>query len=316
MRQGIADRRIAETPVAVIDFETTGLTPGPDRVVEVSVVRIDPGEQPRLVFDTLVNPERRMAATEIHGITDAAVAHAPKFHEIAGDLIEATRDCVVAAYNVYFDIKFLNFELGRVKVGHEPPHFCLMYMRTMLQLGYRCKLHEACRAHGIDYEGTHVAADDAFAAAQLYGSFLPELDHRGISTFSELSRLRRYKFLKSFDSSPFSHPDAYGLRCSQSVVSRAGPQKVDPVRQAMSAYWDLLKTVLADLDITDEELAIAVAERERGGLTVDQIRALHARAFASVLSQFTHDQSLDDSEARKLKRLHACLAKLGWAPGQ
>ena len=68
---GIKDRRIAETPVAIIDFETTGLTAGFDRVIEVSVVRVDPGEQPRLVFDTLVNPHRPVAATEIHGITDA-----------------------------------------------------------------------------------------------------------------------------------------------------------------------------------------------------------------------------------------------------
>lgn len=74
MTTGIAKRRIEETPVAVIDFETTGLTPGYDRVVEVSVVRVDPGERPKLVYDTLVNPARPMAATEIHGISDADVA--------------------------------------------------------------------------------------------------------------------------------------------------------------------------------------------------------------------------------------------------
>lgn len=67
MTTGISSLRIADTPVAVIDFETTGLTPGYDRVVEVSIVRIDPGSKPRVVFDTLVNPARPMAATEIHG---------------------------------------------------------------------------------------------------------------------------------------------------------------------------------------------------------------------------------------------------------
>src|SRR5262245_14174544 len=60
---------IADTPVAVLDFETTGLRPGPDRVVEVAVVRIDPGQPPRVVLDTLVNPGRPMACTEIHGIS-------------------------------------------------------------------------------------------------------------------------------------------------------------------------------------------------------------------------------------------------------
>jgi hypothetical protein len=42
-------------------------------VIEVSVNRIDPGRPPRLVLDMLVNPRRRVAATEIHGITDAHV---------------------------------------------------------------------------------------------------------------------------------------------------------------------------------------------------------------------------------------------------
>ena len=100
-------------------------------------------------------------------------------------------------------------------------------------------------------------------------------------------------------------------------MSRAGFSiAVDPVRQATAAYWDALKTVLSDLEITDEELAYVLTERERGGLKEEQIRVLHARAFASVMSQFASDQWLDDSEARKLRKLHNCLAKLGWAPGE
>ena len=77
-----------------------------------------------------------------------------------------------------------------------------------------------------------------------------------------------------------------------------------------------MKTVLADLEITDDELAYVLAERQRGGLTAEQVRVLHARAFASVMSQFASDQWLDDREVKKLRRLHSCLAQLGWAPGQ
>ena len=86
---GITDHSVTGTPVAVFDFETTGLNPGYDRVVEASVIRIDPGQAPRLVFDTLVNPRRRVSATEIHGITDADVADAPEFDEITGDFLTA-----------------------------------------------------------------------------------------------------------------------------------------------------------------------------------------------------------------------------------
>jgi DNA polymerase III epsilon subunit-like protein len=41
--RGIHDRPVARTPIAVFDFETTGLNPGHDRVIEVSIIRIDPG---------------------------------------------------------------------------------------------------------------------------------------------------------------------------------------------------------------------------------------------------------------------------------
>ena len=132
MARGIVERQIAEAPVAIIDFETTGLTPGADRIVEVAVARVDAQGEVRLVLDTLVNPMRRVSATEIHGLTDADVADAPRFADIAGELVGALSDCVVAAYNVYFDINFLNAELFSVGVNHEPPHFCLMYLRRML----------------------------------------------------------------------------------------------------------------------------------------------------------------------------------------
>ena len=84
--KGIKDYVIHKTPIAILDFETTGLTPGIDRVVEISVYKLDPRKSLQLTFDTLVNPLRPMAATEIHGITDKNVAKAPKFSDIAGDL--------------------------------------------------------------------------------------------------------------------------------------------------------------------------------------------------------------------------------------
>lgn len=108
------------------------------------------------------------------------------------------------------------------------------------------------------------------------------------------------------------------MTCGVPVAfNRAGfTALVDPTRQAIAAYWDALKTVLADLNITEDEVAYVVAERERGGLSAEQIRVLHARAFASVMSQFTADQWLDDREAGKLRKLYRCLSKLGWAPGE
>ncbi|WP_158261104.1 MULTISPECIES: PolC-type DNA polymerase III [Pirellulaceae] len=317
MSIGISSHRIADTPLAIIDFETTGLVPGFDRVVEMSVVRVDPGKDPVVVYDTLINPGRAMGATEIHGITDEDVENAPFFDDVAGELLAATKDCVIAAYNVYFDIKFLNFELTNAGVAHVPPHLCLMYLRTMLGLGARCKLDVACREHLIEYSATHKAADDALAAGQLFAVYRNEIEKRGINTFGDLARLKKYKFNDSFQYTPFPSPEKFGLRRFNGALSRAGYSiEVDPTRQALSAYWDTLKSILADLEVSEEEFVQAISVRKEAGLKKEQIRMLHAKAFSGVIAQFIDDQWLDDRETLKLRKLHQCLSKLGWAPGE
>jgi DNA polymerase III epsilon subunit-like protein len=219
---GISDRLIAETPISILDFETTGLDPGPDRVVEVSVVRMEPGGSPRVVFDTLVDPRRRVAATSIHGITDEDVADAPTFGEIAGDLVRALSDSVVAAYNVYFDMRFLEYELDASDLACAPPHFCLMYLRPMLEIGHRCSLGRALAEHGIAHASAHTAAGDCLASATLMERYLGAMAARNIETYGDLAELRPYKFVRSFSRNPLPASHADHLDPCPCLKSRAG----------------------------------------------------------------------------------------------
>ena len=94
--------------------------------------------------------------------------------------------------------------------------------------------------------------------------------------------------------------------------ANTGQTKDDSDRSAMHAYWDALKTVLCDLRVTDDEVSHLLQTKRELGLKDEQTRVLHARAFISVLTQFSADQWLDDKECRKLR---SCLSKAGWAPG-
>ncbi len=319
MPRGVLGDNIRDTPIAVLDFETTGLTPGYDRVIEVCVARRDPGQAPRLVLDTLVNPLRPVAATEIHGITDEDVAQAPRFPEIAGDLLETLAGCVVCAYNVYFDMKFLLSELGSIGIHCEPPHFCLMYMRPMLRLGKRCNLGDACRAHQIKYEAAHVAASDVQASAQLLDVYLAALEDRGVETFKDLARLKGYKFTRSFKKDPLGGATTYGLSPSGKSLSRnvAAPAKpADDARDNIREYWELLRAAVADLQVTDEEAASFAQEGRRLNLPKETMRVLHARVLSGVIAQFVDDNRFTDQEVIKLRKLYKCLSRLGWAPGE
>ena len=82
-------------PLAVFDIESTGVVPQRDRIVELAVLKIYPDGRRQSTVRRL-NPQMPIpaGATAIHGISDADVADAPTFSDIA-DLISqcAFSDC-------------------------------------------------------------------------------------------------------------------------------------------------------------------------------------------------------------------------------
>jgi DNA polymerase-3 subunit epsilon len=108
--------------LAVLDLESTGLNPRYDRIVEVAVVKVHPdGRQEEYL--RRVNPERPISsgALEVHGITDADVADAPAFRDIAGELFGFLRGCDLAGFGILtFDLPLLAAEFARVGITLDP----------------------------------------------------------------------------------------------------------------------------------------------------------------------------------------------------
>src|SRR3954452_4444808 len=76
---------------AVVDVETTGMRViGGDRITEIAVAVVHGGRR-EVVFDSLVNPERPISPmiSGITGITNAMVKDAPRFAEIADQVLAA-----------------------------------------------------------------------------------------------------------------------------------------------------------------------------------------------------------------------------------
>lgn len=211
---GAEPLRILETPLTVIDFETTGLSAGFDRVVEVCVARIEPGQRPRIVMDTLINPGRRVDATFIHGITDSDVRNAPRFVDIVDDFIRVISGSVVTSYNVSFDLKFLRDELERCGRFDVPPHLCLMYLKPLLGLGKKRGLRDACVELGVRHTGEHYAGVDVEASAKLLSHYLTAIREQQIETFRDLARMKKYKFFESLKQEPYLPPAVPAVRKS------------------------------------------------------------------------------------------------------
>jgi len=105
-------------PLAFFDLETTGTNIGVDRIVEISVIKMQP-DGSEAVKTWKVNPEMPipLESSLVHGIYDEDVAHMPVFKAIADDVATFIADSDLAGYNSNrFDIPMLMEEF--LRVGH------------------------------------------------------------------------------------------------------------------------------------------------------------------------------------------------------
>jgi len=99
-----ARRALGDTSAVILDTETTGLEYNAE-IVQVAVIDM----ASRVLLDTLVKPTRPIPpdASRIHHITDAMVAAAPTFAELAPRLYHIIGGKRVLIYNASFDMRLL-----------------------------------------------------------------------------------------------------------------------------------------------------------------------------------------------------------------
>jgi DNA polymerase-3 subunit epsilon len=105
-------------PIAFIDLETTGINVSADRIVEISVLKLNPDGKEEWM-SARINPEMPIPpkSTAIHGITDKDVADSPTFKEIAKKLTAFLEGTDLAGYNaIKFDIPVLAEEFLRANI--------------------------------------------------------------------------------------------------------------------------------------------------------------------------------------------------------
>ncbi len=108
------------------------------------VLQLDGGFQSELA--TLVDPERDVGPTSVHGLRASDVIRAPRFAEIAGHLVDVLRGCsALVGHQVRFDAAFLQAEFGRLGVAM-PPYATL----DTMHLAGGGTLSACCAAYGAN----------------------------------------------------------------------------------------------------------------------------------------------------------------------
>jgi DNA polymerase III subunit epsilon len=167
------------TRIAVIDFETTGLSPGMgDRATEVAIVMVE-GDQVVDRFQSLMNAGRYIPSfiEALTGITNAMLATAPPAERVMADASRFVGNVPMVAHNASFDRRFWQAELTRA--GHEAtqPFACTMLVaRRLYPQAPSHKLGVLVDYHRLPKAGrAHRAMADAEMAASLLGQIQHDL---------------------------------------------------------------------------------------------------------------------------------------------
>ncbi|MFL6108978.1 MAG: exonuclease domain-containing protein [Marmoricola sp.] len=156
---------------AVVDVQTTGLEPSMrHRVVEIAIVTLSDSGQPVDYWCTLVNPQRDVGETGLHGVSARDVMKAPIFDDLVPLVLRSVRGRTLVAHNLDFELRFLESELRNSGVPLAMPlqvGVPTMEWFGLLSTRRRRRLVDCCEEVGIELGRRYSSAHQAAAVAEL-----------------------------------------------------------------------------------------------------------------------------------------------------
>ncbi|MFW0791706.1 DEDD exonuclease domain-containing protein [Gordonia sp. CPCC 205333] len=187
---GGIDQPLFETPIVVVDLETTGGA-STDAITEIGAVRIQRGEVVG-EFATLVDPGREIPPqiVTLTGITSAMVTAAPTIESVLPSFFEFARGAVLVAHNARFDTGFL-------RRGAQALHLDWPFAATLCTVAMArrilsrdeaptVKLAALADLFDVATRPTHRALDDARATVEVFYRLLERIGNKGVHTYREL----------------------------------------------------------------------------------------------------------------------------------
>lgn len=153
---------LLNSPLVILDLETTGLDSKKQRVTEIALLRIESGAVVE-TWQSLIDPTIPIPQDnfEFTGISNAMVASAPLFHEVLDELSVYLDGAIVVAHNASFDRSFLIEEFKRVGREFDKPMLCTVELsRLLFPMEKRHNLDSIIYRHNLHVESRHRAMGD------------------------------------------------------------------------------------------------------------------------------------------------------------
>ena len=165
--------------ICFFDLETTGINITKDRIVEISILKVNPdGSEEKKTW--LVNPTIPIPkeASDIHGIKDEDVADKPTFKEIAKQVDEFMSHCDLGGFNSNrFDIPLLVEELLRFDIDFKIPSRKFVDVQTIFHKMEQRTLSAAYKFYCNEkLEGAHGAEADTRATFEVLKAQIARYD--------------------------------------------------------------------------------------------------------------------------------------------
>lgn len=179
------------------DTETTGTRSEKDRIIELAAFNPIDGKE----FCALINPGCPIPAeaTAIHNISDAMVAAAPSFGEVARAFVEfCPEGCILIAHNNDgFDKLFMEAEFERAGSPLPPWDYVdsLKWARRYRPDLPRHSLQHLREVYGVAANNAHRALDDVKVLYQVFSQMIDDLSIEQV--------MQLLKTSKNLDRMPF-----------------------------------------------------------------------------------------------------------------
>ncbi|GAA3164008.1 hypothetical protein GCM10010531_15210 [Blastococcus jejuensis] len=308
---------LGTTPFAVLDVETTGFSPRlHDRVVEIAIVRTAPDGTVEETWSTLLNPQRDLGATHVHGIRGADVLEAPRFLDVAGDVADRLDGAIVVAHNARFDLGFVSSEFTRL--GASPPTWPAL---CTLALSYRLgalgggRLADCLAAESLNHAGEHTALGDATATAGLLAAYLRRAP--GGSSLTDLGCVPE-GWPEPADWSvwpiggptrPRSSRPRPGASPLINLIRHLPAHDIDAATHPAdtAAYLDVLSRALEDRRLNAAEMQALAETARTWGLSRQDVHRAHTNYLEALALTALADGVVTDLEAEDLADVAAAL---------
>ncbi len=168
--------------LAFVDLETTGATAAADRITEIGIVEVD--ETGVREWSCLVNPGIPISGfiERLTGISNAMVAQAPPFADVAAEVKARLDGRLFIAHNARFDYGFLRNEFKRAGHDFHATVLCTVKLsRKLFPQHARHNLDSLIERHGLTVSSRHRALGDARLIHQFWTRMQAEVDPERLS---------------------------------------------------------------------------------------------------------------------------------------